>query len=250
MRPTNHSPSCGRRPHAHAQGAEREVIVLSTAVTRPGAFAADACRLNVALTRARCNLLVVGCAPALQQSAPAFAAILRKCRGTPGAYSPQGRLPAPQAGAAAAAVGPRLAGAVPAVRTGAGQGGREGDGDCEEEWEAVEEEAAAAAPARSLAVLAGPMAAAAQQQQQQQQEQGDGELQACGAPMEQEAQQVVPEAEMEAAAAVAAERGAAGALLAVMGGAASSEVLGAWSDAEELGAVGSEGEECPSFCLT
>lgn len=54
---------------------------------------ADACRLNVALTRARHNLLVVGCAPALQQSSQAFAALLARCRSTPGGYVPSGRLP-------------------------------------------------------------------------------------------------------------------------------------------------------------
>lgn len=48
----------------------------------------------MALTRARHNLIVVGHAPALQQSAPAFAALLARCRGTPGGYCPGGRLPA------------------------------------------------------------------------------------------------------------------------------------------------------------
>ncbi|KAL4457552.1 hypothetical protein ABPG75_012417 [Micractinium tetrahymenae] len=76
------------------QGAECDVIILTTAITRPGAFASDSCRLNVALTRAKRNLLIVGCAPALQQSAPAFAALLARCRNTPGAYFP-GRLPPP-----------------------------------------------------------------------------------------------------------------------------------------------------------
>jgi superfamily I DNA and/or RNA helicase len=76
------------------QGAERDVIVLTTAVTRPGAFAADAARLNVALTRARHNLVLVGCAPALQQSAPAFAALLARAKATPGGYSPGGLPPA------------------------------------------------------------------------------------------------------------------------------------------------------------
>ena len=53
---------------------------------------ADACRLNVALTRARHHLIVVGCAPALQQSAPALAALVAACRSTPGGFSPHGRL--------------------------------------------------------------------------------------------------------------------------------------------------------------
>lgn len=48
------------------QGMEKDVIVLTTAITRPTAFAADGQRLNVALTRARHHLLLVGCGPALQ----------------------------------------------------------------------------------------------------------------------------------------------------------------------------------------
>ena len=75
-----------------SQGMEKDVIVLSTTITRPStAFASDACRLNVALTRARRNLLLVGCAPVLQQVSPAFALILAKCRATPGSYFPGGR---------------------------------------------------------------------------------------------------------------------------------------------------------------
>lgn len=62
------------------QGAEKDVIILSTAVTRPGAFASETCRLNVALTRAKHNLIIVGCAPALKQSSPALAELLTtKC---------------------------------------------------------------------------------------------------------------------------------------------------------------------------
>ena len=99
--------SAGRRGHGGAaaapggvrvatvdsfQGAESEAIILTTAATRASAFAADPRRLNVALTRARRNLLVVGCAPALQASAPAWAALVRRCRATPGGYWPGGRL--------------------------------------------------------------------------------------------------------------------------------------------------------------
>ena len=69
------------------QGAEKDLIILTTATTKPGAFAADAARLNVALTRARHNLVVVGCAPALDRTAPAFAAVLKTARSTPGGYS-------------------------------------------------------------------------------------------------------------------------------------------------------------------
>lgn len=41
------------------QGLEKPVIILSTAVTRPGSFVGDAQRLNVALTRARHHLILV-----------------------------------------------------------------------------------------------------------------------------------------------------------------------------------------------
>ena len=44
-----------------AQGLEKPIIVLSTAVTRAGAFVADPHRLNVALTRARNHLILVRC---------------------------------------------------------------------------------------------------------------------------------------------------------------------------------------------
>lgn len=42
-----------------SQGLEKPVIILSTAVTRPGSFVGDAQRLNVALTRARHHLILV-----------------------------------------------------------------------------------------------------------------------------------------------------------------------------------------------
>jgi hypothetical protein len=41
------------------QGLEKPVIILSTAVTRAGAFVADPHRLNVALTRAKNHLILV-----------------------------------------------------------------------------------------------------------------------------------------------------------------------------------------------
>lgn len=48
------------------QGMEKDVIILTTAITKPTAFAADSQRLNVALTRARHHLMLIGCDPALQ----------------------------------------------------------------------------------------------------------------------------------------------------------------------------------------
>jgi hypothetical protein len=50
------------------QGAEKEVIILATTTTNPHSeFCSDAARLNVALTRARRHLLVVGAASVLSQ---------------------------------------------------------------------------------------------------------------------------------------------------------------------------------------
>lgn len=57
--------------------------MLSTTATRPGssaAFVSDAQRLNVALTRARSHLVVVGAAAVMQRAAPAFARALQWCR--------------------------------------------------------------------------------------------------------------------------------------------------------------------------
>ena len=84
---------------ANLQGQEKEIIILSTTVTRASSagFASDCQRLNVALTRARRHLIVVGCSSALGNipAAPAFAHILRVCRRTPGAFWPMGRLQLP-----------------------------------------------------------------------------------------------------------------------------------------------------------
>jgi hypothetical protein len=68
------------------QGAERDVIILTTAITRPGTFASDACRLNVALTRARHNLIIIGQAKALEASSQAFKSFLSAVRRMPNGY--------------------------------------------------------------------------------------------------------------------------------------------------------------------
>ena len=75
------------------QGSEKDVILLTTSKTKVSEFAADPCRLNVALTRARHNLIVVGHAKALQESAPAFARLVKLCKSHPGGYAPNGQLP-------------------------------------------------------------------------------------------------------------------------------------------------------------
>jgi superfamily I DNA and/or RNA helicase len=74
------------------QGEEKDIIILSTAITKPGAFITDACRLNVALTRARHNIIVVGHTAALTQASPALGALFKECRSKPGGFWPQGRL--------------------------------------------------------------------------------------------------------------------------------------------------------------
>lgn len=45
---------------------EKAAVVLSLTVARAGAFAANPQRLNVALTRARNHLIIVGAAPVAQ----------------------------------------------------------------------------------------------------------------------------------------------------------------------------------------
>ena len=111
------------------QGMEKAVIILSTAVTRAGSFVSDARRLNVALTRAKRHLVIVGefqtpsrlpvssvpspyieslarsmplaqllhslvagTAPTLQQSGPALQQIVSSCRNATNAFWPDGRL--------------------------------------------------------------------------------------------------------------------------------------------------------------
>ncbi|KAG2493974.1 hypothetical protein HYH03_007901 [Edaphochlamys debaryana] len=58
------------------QGAEKEVILLATTVSRAADFAADAKRLNVALTRGRRHLVLVGSSAALSSTSPVFRNII------------------------------------------------------------------------------------------------------------------------------------------------------------------------------
>ncbi len=83
------NPNINTHPPTLTQGQEREVIILSTTATRPGssaAFVSDAQRLNVALTRARRHLVVVGAAGVMQGAANAFAHILQHCRYVVGVF--------------------------------------------------------------------------------------------------------------------------------------------------------------------
>ena len=68
---------------------EKDIILLATTITHVGNFATDAQRVNVALTRARHHLLVLGCSQVLRSSSPAFAMLLSGCHMLP----PGGMLP-------------------------------------------------------------------------------------------------------------------------------------------------------------
>ncbi len=106
------------------------MIILSTVVTQPSSFASDGRRLNVALTRAKRHLFLVGSAPALERSAPAFADAVRRCRSSGssgGSFWPDGRLLLPLAAVSGDNVGPAggaAAHAVPGAAAGvSGSGG-------------------------------------------------------------------------------------------------------------------------------
>jgi len=72
------------------QGEEKEVIILSTAVTVSrgvDGFASDKKRLNVALTRAKTHLVVVGSAAVLAQDSPALKDLIQRARSCPRGYT-------------------------------------------------------------------------------------------------------------------------------------------------------------------
>jgi len=78
------------------QGAEKDVIILSTAITRAGggSFASDAQRLNVSLTRSRHHLVVVGNTLVLSGIGNgALSDLLQVARATPGGFCPRGAFP-------------------------------------------------------------------------------------------------------------------------------------------------------------
>lgn len=68
------------------QGAEKDIIILSTATSKPSSFAADACRLNVALTRAKHHLLLVGNIHSLSKGIPSFEFILSRAKAHQGYF--------------------------------------------------------------------------------------------------------------------------------------------------------------------
>ncbi|MEW5302806.1 MAG: hypothetical protein WDW36_005553 [Sanguina aurantia] len=76
------------------QGAERDIIILATTLTKPsGEFASDTARLNVALTRAKRHLIVLGSPQPLCATAPVFQAIVNTCQGSElGFYGSAGTL--------------------------------------------------------------------------------------------------------------------------------------------------------------
>ncbi len=68
---------------------EKDIILLATTITHAGNFATDAQRVNVALTRAKHHLLVLGCSHVLRNSSPAFRLLLASCQQLPpGAHLP------------------------------------------------------------------------------------------------------------------------------------------------------------------
>lgn len=75
---------------------EKEVIILSVTVSRPGPFASDSQRLNVALTRARRHLVIVGDLSVTEQLAPAFALLVDRASKLPGGICRQATLFIPQ----------------------------------------------------------------------------------------------------------------------------------------------------------
>lgn len=60
------------------QGQEKEIIILATTIDKSSSFVSDPCRLNVALTRAKRHLVVVGVSEALRQTSPVFDEIIKR----------------------------------------------------------------------------------------------------------------------------------------------------------------------------
>ena len=69
------------------QGMEKDIILLATTITHGGNFATDAQRVNVAFTRAKHHLVVLGSSPVLRSCSPAFRLLLAGCQMLPAAAS-------------------------------------------------------------------------------------------------------------------------------------------------------------------
>ena len=67
---------------------EKDVVLLATTITHAGAFATDAQRVNVALTRARHHLIVLGSSQVLRSSSAAFRLLLSGCQMLPAGACP------------------------------------------------------------------------------------------------------------------------------------------------------------------
>lgn len=63
---------------------EKDIILLATTITHAGTFATDAQRVNVALTRARHHLIVLGSSGVLRSCSAAFKLLLSSCQMLPG----------------------------------------------------------------------------------------------------------------------------------------------------------------------
>ena len=71
----------------NVQGMEKDIILLATTIMHAGNFATDAQRVNVAFTRAKHHLLVLGSSPVLRSCSPAFRLLLAGCQMLPAGAS-------------------------------------------------------------------------------------------------------------------------------------------------------------------
>lgn len=71
----------------NVQGMENDIILLATTITHAGNFATDAQRVNVAFTRAKHHLVVLGSSPVLRSCSPAFRLLLAGCQMMPAGVS-------------------------------------------------------------------------------------------------------------------------------------------------------------------
>ncbi len=71
----------------NVQGMEKDIILLATTITHAGNFATDAQRVNVAFTRAKHHLVVLGSSPVLRSCSPAFRLLLAGCQLLPASAS-------------------------------------------------------------------------------------------------------------------------------------------------------------------